>query len=86
MMKNPFMYYIPSLQFAPRAERKMTFNDAVLYCQFLEYDGHRDWHLPTRDEYFEPVNGKLPATWFADDERAYSKDNGEWYVLPVRNV
>ena len=30
----------------------VTFRDeAVLYCQFLEYDGHNDWRLPTMREW-----------------------------------
>jgi hypothetical protein len=39
------------LMIAPKAsERNLTFEDAVLYCRFLDIDGFNDWRLPTAIE------------------------------------
>ena len=36
---------------SPRsAERYIPYNEAVLYCQFLEISGYRGWRFPTIDE------------------------------------
>ena len=29
----------------------MTYDEALVYCFFLDYNGHKDWRLPTLDEY-----------------------------------
>lgn len=34
----------------PEYLKRMTLRDAVLYCQFLEIDGKRDWRFPTLNE------------------------------------
>lgn len=36
---------------SPRsAERYISYNEAVLYCQFLEISGYRGWRFPTVEE------------------------------------
>ena len=36
---------------SPRiVERQLSYNDALLYCQFLDYGGYKSWRLPTVDE------------------------------------
>ena len=39
------------IELAPSTENEMTYEEAILYCQFLEYDGHRDWRIPTKKEW-----------------------------------
>jgi hypothetical protein len=64
---------------APRSEKSLSYDDALLYCQFLEYDSHRDWRIPTVDEYFEfDIWG-----WYSGDPEARS---GVYRVVPVRSI
>lgn len=44
-------YYKDVLEFAPVYYKKMTLDEKKLYCQFLDHNGHRDWRLPTDDEW-----------------------------------
>lgn len=39
------------IDFAQTSANVMRYDDALLYCQFLEYGGHRDWRLPTYKEF-----------------------------------
>ena len=39
------------IEFAPAVTEVMSFNQAWLYCLILSHNGHKDWRLPTRDEY-----------------------------------
>lgn len=67
------------LEWAPQSENIMSYSDALLYCLFLEYGGHRDWRLPTsRDLIDENI---LCSFWVDDDNW------GKYaYVKPVRNI
>jgi hypothetical protein len=38
------------IEFAPHSPY-MTYQEAVLYCKFLEHDGYTDWSMPTYNEY-----------------------------------
>ena len=40
------------IEFAPTASN-LTLSGAIIYCQFLTYNGHTDWRLPTFEEYQE---------------------------------
>lgn len=40
------------IEIAPTTSTAMTYREAVLYCQFLEINGHTDWRIPTVTEYF----------------------------------
>jgi hypothetical protein len=42
---------INMIEFAPRSVDIMTYQEAVLYCLFLEYGGHKDWQLPTLEDF-----------------------------------
>jgi hypothetical protein len=43
------------IEIAPTSTKQMTYDEAVLYCYFLEYEGHNDWRLPTLHEYYNHV-------------------------------
>lgn len=66
------------LEFAPRSTKRMTYEEALLYCQFLEYDGYRDWRMLTIAEYEK--HGSL-FDWYLNDPVS-----GIWCVVPVRDV
>jgi uncharacterized protein YfbU (UPF0304 family) len=66
------------IELAPYSNYMMPCEEAVLYCQFLEYNGHCDWRMPTWDEYQTHM---LVWGWFLD--RTMS---GVWGVTPVRDV
>ena len=62
----------------------MSYDDALLYCQFLEYDGHRDWRIPTVDEWSKTDDIALMSWWIRD---ADTIEDGVWLtVVPVRDV
>ena len=74
---------------APAAEKEMTYGEAILYCQFLEYNGHRDWRLPTQDEYLmddEIVSGCWHIDWHIDWRTFRGTFSCTLLVTPVRDV
>jgi hypothetical protein len=66
------------IEIAPSTENWMTYDNAVLYCQFLEYNEHKDWRLPTE---LEAEEYELCACWTQSDRTTF-----HWYVVPVRTV
>jgi hypothetical protein len=38
------------IELAPKSNTMMTYDEAILYCQFLEHNGHNDWRMPTKAE------------------------------------
>jgi hypothetical protein len=65
------------IEFAPRSEKYMTYDEAILYCSFCDYNGHRDWRMTTFDEYYEfDISG-----WYLNDPAS-----GQYTVVPVREV
>ena len=61
---------------APKTDYEMSYDDAFLYCLMLEYNGHKDWRLPTEYEYIR----ELQWCWF--EGRGDSEFH--WLVQPVR--
>lgn len=70
------------IEFAPISEKRMTYDEAVLYCAFCSYDDHNDWRMLTRDEWYVLANCHRVVTWLVDDKLMNSKDL--YRVLPVR--
>lgn len=66
------------IEFAPRSSKLMTYDEAVLYCQFLDYNGHKDWRMATRTEY---NSIRELAGWYVGDTWGV-----KWYVVPVRDI
>jgi hypothetical protein len=68
------------IEWAPRSKNIMTFDEAVLYCQFLDYGGHKDWRLPTKPEYNSAEH--IEGVWYATD----TPHTFKWYAWPVREI
>jgi hypothetical protein len=68
------------LEFAPQSpiERLMTYEEALLYCQFLDYNGHNDWRIPTSEEY-QRIHWMMG--WHEGDLSV-----ARWHVTPVRTA
>ena len=54
------------LQWGIKTENRMTYDEAVLYCQFLKEDGYGDWRLPTKDEFVYDWCRFNHVIWHAD--------------------
>ncbi len=65
---------------APISENKMTFEEAILYCQFCNHNGYTDWRMPTADEWICDVD--IPfSSWYISDPDVYAS-----CVVPVRDI
>lgn len=68
------------IELAPLSKEELTYDEAILYCTFLDYNGHTDWRLPTRVEYLDVIG---ISGW-------YDGRDGEWVpkwkVCPVRDI
>ena len=60
----------------------MTYAEAIIYCQFLEHNGHIDWRLPTEEEY---LNDSRVFGWYITSFRDLS-DTGRRCFTPVRDI
>lgn len=67
------------IEFAPKSKHMITYEEAILYCQFLNYNGHRDWRMPTYDELDHHMT---LSSWWVDDPTSCAT----WYATPVRDV
>lgn len=55
----------------------MSWYDAVLYCQFLDHNGHTDWRMPLADELKivprelirDFITGRMMYIWTNEDLR-----------------
>lgn len=63
---------------APRSEKELTYDDALLYCTFCNHDGFNNWRLPTKEEYH---NTHGIYGWYLDDQA-----QGKFTVTPVRSI
>ena len=59
----------------------MTYNNAILYCQFLEYRGHNDWRMPTKEE----CDDYHIISWCRTIIQ-FDRDDGDWAIVPVRDI
>jgi hypothetical protein len=59
--------------------KSMSYDEAILYCRFLDYNGHRDWRMPTIPE--ARLIGSLG--WGQDDHDMEFASN--LTVTPVRD-
>lgn len=70
----------------PVAKKLLTYEDAVLYCMFLEYNGYNDWRLPTKDEF--DIMHKRDGSWCWDASDLNGRDHSDGELLrtiPVRS-
>lgn len=69
------------IEVAPTSELIFQYDTAWLYCLTLEYNGHKDWRLPTGAEY--DTAGLTAVCWYEDDPA--NEDDDKWFVTPVRD-
>ena len=76
------------IEFALRSQNIMTYDEAVLYCLFLDLNGHKDWRIPTVTElsyagidnyYLYWTDQTNPLLWGGRGPSRY-------YVKPVRSI
>jgi hypothetical protein len=70
------------IEVAPITYVKLTYEEAILYCQFLEHNGHRDWRMPTYEEYYHDKNIGAKWSWYVGRHPTYPTG----CVYPVRDV
>lgn len=66
--------------YAPRSKNEITYEDAILYCTFCDWDGYSNWRLPTWAEYIKGSHIGLNA-WYDG-----SVSQLLWYAVPVRDI
>lgn len=79
------------IQAAPPTNDDMTYEEAIVYCQFCTHNGYTDWRLPTWDEccssasniYFR-INSKF--CWYSDIKRFTFHPHPNRKVIPVRDI
>lgn len=73
------------IETAPMSDTNMPFDQAKMYVLFCDYNGHKDWRLPTRDEWTALFGVKSPVlVWLKEEDNlVWDKD---WYVRPVRDI
>jgi hypothetical protein len=73
------------IELAPSSESRMSYDEALLYCQFCNHNGYTDWRLPTAYEYFRgPASHAIELSWYVDIDEPYI-DVG-LPVVPVRDI
>ena len=70
-----------SIEIAEVSDKNFTYEEAVMYCFFLEIDGKKGWRLPTEREYnsYNNIWG-----WYQDDERQHKLTI--YRITPVRDI
>ena len=70
-----------SIEIAEVSDKNFTYDEAVIYCFFLQIDGKKGWRLPTEREYnsYNNIWG-----WYQDDER--NKNLHHFRITPVRDI
>ena len=69
------------IEIAPRSGLVLL-EDAILYCQFLNYNGYNDWRIPTLAEW---INYTQIHGWHNQYQSRYNRKNLSLVVYPVRN-
>ncbi len=67
------------LEYAPKIEKDMSYDQALLHCLTLDYNGHYDWRLPTYREY---ETSDIKMSWFENR----IPDTILWFCQPVRDI
>ena len=69
-----------SIEIAEVSDKNFTYDEAVIYCFFLEINGKKGWRLPTKQEYNSSNN---IWGWYQDDERQHLLTL--YRITPVRD-
>ena len=75
------------LEIAPREYWiKCTYEEAIIYLEFLEIDGKMDWHLPENYKVLESTLTNLDylkiIPWFFGDHLNWAT----FWCIPVRDI
>jgi hypothetical protein len=70
------------IQFAYKSKNLLTYDEALIYCQFFEHNGFRDWRMPTKQECLR----KNLTGWYLGRYSAHLSSNRTWWVCPVRTL
>jgi len=65
------------------SNRMMSYDEALLYCMTLSYNGYYDWRLPfAREAIFES------AVWVDENAVLYPKSHpyAKYSAIPVRDI
>jgi hypothetical protein len=78
-----------ALMWGPVSQHNMTYNEALLYCQFYNHRGYNDWRMPTQKEIianlWQPPLGQ--HTWYLEVGTKFpTMINKQWDVRPVRDA
>jgi hypothetical protein len=70
------------------SKNAMTYEEAVLYCQFLKHKGFTDWRFPTYEEYL--TYPKIADCWYegliVPVWKLSSNNDYRTWVVAVRDV
>jgi hypothetical protein len=72
-----------TIEVAPYALNLMSYEEAVLYCQFCNHNGHNDWRMPT---YQESVDYNFMGWGWYIEYNNYPDYNISRYTIPVRDI
>jgi hypothetical protein len=67
------------LEFAP-ASVALSYEEALLYCQFCNHGGYNDWRMPTSLEWFDVAH---LHGWYRDRLKLLTLES---QVVPVRDA
>lgn len=72
-----------SIVIAELTNQRFTYDEAVMYCFFLEQDGKKGWRLPTEKEYklYDNIWG-----WHHLDARLSPGGLLSYRITPVRDT
>jgi len=66
------------IEIAPTSENLLTYDEAMMYCFVLSFNGKDGWRMPT---YMEFIVYELGLTW-----HLHSPYRGPYKVTPVRDL
>jgi hypothetical protein len=69
------------IEFAAMVFHQLTYSEAWMYCVTLEYDGHKDWRLPTLNEW---SNSSELLGWYENASPVFT--HSKRAVCPVRDI
>lgn len=67
------------IELAPVSKKPMSYDEALLYCQFCDHGSYTDWRMPTVTEYI--FTGKNILGWYVRTTGTLARKE---LVTPVR--